>query len=79
MPNDDARKGLSRRSLIAGAIGLTAATAGGGLLSGCSGSSSASSGTGGAGAAARTARAAAPAEQTAAGCRRGQSDRARDE
>jgi putative aldouronate transport system substrate-binding protein len=48
MPNDDARRGLSRRSLIAGALGLTAATAGGGLLSGCSGSSSAS----GAGAAA---------------------------
>ncbi|MEV6268611.1 hypothetical protein AB0L64_15655 [Kribbella sp. NPDC051936] len=52
MPNDDARKGLSRRSLIAGAIGLTAATAGGGLLSGCSGSSSASSGTSAAGQAA---------------------------
>jgi len=47
MPNDDARPGLSRRSLIAGALGLTAATAGGGVLSGCSGSSSAS-GTGGA-------------------------------
>jgi putative aldouronate transport system substrate-binding protein len=45
MPNDDARRGLSRRSLIAGALGLTAATAGGGLLSGCSGSSSAT-GTG---------------------------------
>ena len=36
------RPGLSRRSLIAGALGLTAATAGGGLLSGCSGSSNAS-------------------------------------
>ncbi|NIK60249.1 extracellular solute-binding protein [Kribbella shirazensis] len=47
MPNDDARRSLSRRSLIAGALGLTAATAGGGLLSGCSGSSSAS-GSGGA-------------------------------
>src|SRR5262245_49038250 len=45
MPNFDAPTGLSRRSLIAGALGLTAATAGGGLLSGCSGSSSAS-GTG---------------------------------
>lgn len=34
MPNFDARStGLSRRSLIAGALGLTAATAGGGLLS----------------------------------------------
>jgi putative aldouronate transport system substrate-binding protein len=41
--------GLSRRSLIAGALGLTAATAGGGLLSGCSGSSNASSSGAGAG------------------------------
>ena len=53
MPNNDAgtTAGLSRRSLIAGALGLTAATAGGGLLSGCSDSSSAS-GAGGGGAAA---------------------------
>src|SRR5438094_427576 len=49
MPNDHARPELSRRSLIAGALGLTAATAGGGLLSGCSGSSNASGATGGAG------------------------------
>ncbi|TCO23322.1 putative aldouronate transport system substrate-binding protein [Kribbella steppae] len=51
MPNNAARStGISRRSLIAGALGLTAATAGGGLLSGCSGSSNAS-GAGGGGAA----------------------------
>src|SRR5215468_3401973 len=49
MPNVDARPGLSRRSLIAGALGMTAATAGGGVLSGCSGSSSAAGSGGGAG------------------------------
>ncbi|MGW1340883.1 extracellular solute-binding protein [Kribbella sp. NPDC002412] len=38
--------GLSRRSLIAGALGLTAATAGGGLLSGCSSSGNASGAAG---------------------------------
>src|SRR6476620_8411841 len=53
MPNDDARRtGLSRRSLIAGALGLTAATAGGGLLSACSSSSSAGGAAAGAGQAA---------------------------
>ena len=53
MPNFDARStGLSRRSLIAGALGLTAATAGGGLLSACSSSSSAGGAAAGAGQAA---------------------------
>ena len=53
MPNFDARStGLSRRSLIAGALGLTAATAGGGLLSACSSSSSARGAAAGAGQAA---------------------------
>ncbi|MEU4601506.1 extracellular solute-binding protein [Kribbella sp. NPDC023972] len=43
MPNNAAGPtGISRRSLIAGALGLTAATAGGGLLSGCSSSGSTS-------------------------------------
>jgi putative aldouronate transport system substrate-binding protein len=51
MPNNAAgTPGISRRSLIAGALGLTAATAGGGLLSGCSGSNTAN-GAGGAAAA----------------------------
>jgi len=52
MPNDDARPGVSRRSLIAGALGLTAVTAGGGLLSGCSGKSNAGAAAAGAGEAA---------------------------
>lgn len=52
MPNDDARPGVSRRSLIAGALGLTAAIAGGGLLSGCSGKSDAGAAAAGAGEAA---------------------------
>jgi putative aldouronate transport system substrate-binding protein len=49
MPKNAARStGISRRSLLTGALGLTAATAGGGLLSGCSGSSAAGGGGGGA-------------------------------
>lgn len=46
MPNNDVRTtdGLSRRSLLTGVLGLSAATTGGGLLSGCSGSSNAGTG-----------------------------------
>ena len=49
MPNDHARPGVSRRALLSGALGLTAATAGGGLLSACSGSGKAGAAGGAAG------------------------------
>jgi putative aldouronate transport system substrate-binding protein len=55
MRNNDvnARAGLSRRSLLKGTLGVTAAAAGGGLLAGCSGSTGAETGQSAAPAAAK--------------------------